>query len=40
VTTSGGQFVIEDTYWTDDDDVDAVEQVGLAVITIDYPPAV
>ena len=37
MTTSGGQFVIEDTYWTEDDDVDAVEQVGLAVITIDYP---
>ena len=37
VTTPGGQFVIEDTYWTEDDYVDAVEQVGLAVITIDYP---
>jgi len=28
VVTSGGQFVIEDTYWTEDDYVDAVEQVG------------
>jgi SAM-dependent methyltransferase len=37
VTTPGGQFVIEDTYWTEDDYVDAVEQAGLAVITIDYP---
>jgi hypothetical protein len=25
------------TYWTEDDYVDAVEQAGLAVITIDYP---
>jgi hypothetical protein len=24
VTTPGGQFVIEDTYWTEDDDADAV----------------
>jgi hypothetical protein len=37
VTTPGGQFVIEDTYWTEDDYVDAVEQAGLAVTTIDYP---
>jgi hypothetical protein len=37
VTTPGGQFVIEDTYWTEDDYVDAVEQAGLAVITIDGP---
>jgi hypothetical protein len=36
VTTPGGQFVIEDTYCTENDYVDAVEQVGLAVITIDY----
>ena len=28
MVTSGGQFVIEDTYWTEDDYVDAVEQVG------------
>jgi SAM-dependent methyltransferase len=37
VTTPGGQFVIEDTYWTEDDYVDAIEQVGLTVTTIDYP---
>ena len=37
MTTAGGQPVIEDTYWTENDYVDAVEQVGLAVITIDYP---
>ena len=36
MTTPGGQFVIEDTYWTENDYVDAVGQVGLAVITIDY----
>ncbi len=36
MTTPGGQFVIEDTYWTENDYVDALEQVGLAVITIDY----
>ena len=37
VITPGGQFVIEDTYWTEDDYVDAIEQAGLAVTTIDYP---
>jgi len=37
VTTPGGQFVIEDTYWTEDDYVDAVERADLAVIRIDYP---
>jgi SAM-dependent methyltransferase len=37
VTTPGGQIVIEDTYWTEDDYVEAVEQAGLAVATIDYP---
>ena len=37
VTTPSGQFVIEDTYWTEGDYVDAIEQAGLAVITIDYP---
>ena len=36
MTAPGGQFVIEDTYWTENDYVDAVGQVGLAVITIDY----
>ena len=37
VTTPGGQFVIEDSYWTEDDYVDAIEQAGLTVTTIDYP---
>jgi SAM-dependent methyltransferase len=37
VTAPGGQFVIEDTYWTEDDYVDAIEQAGLTVTTIDYP---
>jgi SAM-dependent methyltransferase len=37
VTTPGGQFVIEDTYWTEGDYVDAVEQAGLTVMRVDYP---
>ena len=37
VTTPAGQLVIEDTYWTEDDYVGAVEQAGLTVITIGYP---
>jgi ubiquinone/menaquinone biosynthesis C-methylase UbiE len=37
VTTPGGQFVIQDTYWTEDDYVSAVEQAHLAVATIGYP---
>lgn len=37
VTAPGGRFVIEDTYWTEDDYVNAIEQAGLAVTTIDYP---
>jgi ubiquinone/menaquinone biosynthesis C-methylase UbiE len=37
VTTPGGQIVIDDTYWTEDDYVDAVGQAGLTVTTIDYP---
>jgi SAM-dependent methyltransferase len=37
VTAPGGQFVIEDTYWTEHDYVDAIEQAGLTVTTIDYP---
>jgi hypothetical protein len=37
VTAPGGQFVIEDTYWTEDDYRDAIEQAGLTVTTIDYP---
>lgn len=37
VTAPGGQFVITDTYWTEDDYVKAIEQAGLAVTTISYP---
>jgi len=37
VTTPGGQFTITDTYWTEDDYVDAVEHAGLTVTTIAYP---
>jgi SAM-dependent methyltransferase len=37
VTTPGGRLVIQDTYWTKDDYVDAIEQAGLTVTTIDYP---
>jgi SAM-dependent methyltransferase len=37
VITPGGRFVIEDTYWTEDDYVDAIEQAGLTVATIGYP---
>jgi hypothetical protein len=37
VTAPGGQFVIEDTYWTEADYVDAIEQAGLTVTRIDYP---
>jgi len=37
VTAPGGRFVIEDTYWTEDDYVDSIEQAGLTVTTIDYP---
>jgi len=37
VTTPGGQFVIQDTYWTEDDYVNAIEQAGLTVTTIGYP---
>ncbi len=37
VTAPGGQFVIEDTYWSEDDYVDAIEQAGLTVTTIGYP---
>ena len=33
----GGQFAIEDTYWTEHDYVDAIEQAGLTVTTIGYP---
>ena len=37
VTAPGGQFAIEDTYWTEDDYVDAIQQAGLTVTTIGYP---
>jgi SAM-dependent methyltransferase len=37
VTTPGGQFVIDDTYWTERDYVHAIEQAGLTVAAIDYP---
>jgi SAM-dependent methyltransferase len=37
VTTPGGQLVIQDTYWTEDDYVDAIEQASLTVATIGYP---
>jgi SAM-dependent methyltransferase len=37
VTAPGGQFVIQDTYWTEDDYVSAIEQAGLAVTAIVYP---
>jgi hypothetical protein len=37
VTTAGGRFVIEDTYWAEDDYVDAIVQAGLTAATIGYP---
>jgi SAM-dependent methyltransferase len=37
VTVPEGRFVIQDTYWNEDDYMDAIERVGLTVITIDYP---
>jgi SAM-dependent methyltransferase len=37
VTAPGGRLVIQDTYWTEDDYVDAVEQSGMRVTTIGYP---
>jgi SAM-dependent methyltransferase len=37
VIAPGGQFVIEDTYWTEHDYLDAIERAGLTVTTIDYP---
>jgi len=37
VTTPAGQLVIQDTYWTEDDYVDAIGQAGLTVATIGYP---
>jgi ubiquinone/menaquinone biosynthesis C-methylase UbiE len=41
VNAPTGQFVIEDTYWSEDDYVDALRQTGLSVASIDYPrPAI
>ncbi len=37
VTAPDGQFVIQDTYWTQDDYVAAIEQAGLTVTAIGYP---
>jgi hypothetical protein len=37
VTAPGGRLEITDTYWTEDDYVEAIEQAGLAVATIGYP---
>ncbi len=37
VTAPGGQFVIQDTYWTEADYVDAIEQAGLTVTAVVYP---
>lgn len=37
VTAPGGQFTIEDTYWTERDYTGAVERAGLTVTTIAYP---
>jgi SAM-dependent methyltransferase len=37
VSAPGGQFAIEDTYWAEHDYVDAIEQAGLTVTTVDYP---
>jgi SAM-dependent methyltransferase len=37
VTAPGGQFVIEDTYWTERDYVQAIERAGLTVDAIEYP---
>ncbi len=37
VATPGGQFMIEDTYWTEDDYASGLRGAGLAIATIDYP---
>jgi hypothetical protein len=37
VTTPNGQFVIEDTYWIEDDYTSALEHAGLRVAAIAYP---
>jgi hypothetical protein len=37
VTTPGGELVIQDTYWTEGDYVDAIGRAGLTVTAIGYP---
>ena len=37
VTAPGGQFSIDDTYWTEDDYRGALSQAGFTVAAIDYP---
>jgi SAM-dependent methyltransferase len=37
VTAPGGHFVIDDTYWTEDDYVAAINQARLTITTIGYP---
>lgn len=37
ITAAGGQFAIDDTYWTEEDYWDALVQAGLTVAAIDYP---
>jgi hypothetical protein len=37
ITAAGGQFAIDDTYWTEEDYRDALVQAGFAVTAIDYP---
>jgi SAM-dependent methyltransferase len=37
VTAPGGQFFIDDTYWTENDYRDALSQAGFTVAAIDYP---
>ena len=37
VNAPAGQFAIEDTYWTEDDYIEALVQAGLSVAIVDYP---
>lgn len=37
VTTIDGQFIIEDTYWTEEDYTSALTHAGLTVTAISYP---
>jgi SAM-dependent methyltransferase len=37
VTTSAGELVINDTYWTEDDYASALREAGLTITAIDYP---